>query len=334
MKGFSSTLKELFADRRVVIAGDAVADQFLLGTIERISREAPVFILRHDETTTLPGGAANAAANVASLGGHPILIGVTGRDDHGEKLRASLAEAGVGCEMLVSSDNVTTTTKTRVLAGQYYASRQQVVRIDYEKRGELGVDVRHQLRANLMTAAEDADAIIVSDYNYGVADIELFTTAREIARRRDIPLLIDSRFRLGDFAGATTATPNSDEVEQVLGKQFSAEDCDGLRKQLGLESMLVTCGNKGVLLTERNQPPLAIKAVGSDVPVDVTGAGDTVIAAFALSLAAGLSCADAARMANHAGGIVVMKKGTATVSIEELGRSLATEDVLSYGAEQ
>ncbi len=319
----SAHIAEAFKGKRIVIAGDAVADQFLLGTISRVSREAPVFILRHDETQTAPGGAANAAVNVAALGGTPVLIGVTGKDADGDALRSKLEAAGVGCSMLLAAEGVRTTTKMRVLAGQHYAPRQQVIRIDFEDQGGLNIDIRHRLRQDLLTAGETADAIVISDYDYGVADAELFAAARDIARRRDIPLLIDSRFRLAEFAGATTATPNSEEVEHLIGKDFSPADCDELRRRLGFESMLVTCGNKGVILTERSREPLLIPAAGSTEPVDVTGAGDTVIAVFSLALAAGFDRAAAARIANHAGGIVVMKKGTASVTAAELKASLA-----------
>ena len=138
-------------------------------------------------------------------------------------------------------------------------------------------------------------------------------------------LLIDSRFRLREFPNATSATPNQEEVEQILGKGFTGESCDGLREELGYESMLVTCGNKGMILAEKNKPPVHIDAVGSKEPVDVTGAGDTVIAVYALGLASGLDFAEAANLANRAGGIVVMKKGTAFVTPAELTASVNSE---------
>lgn len=329
MNRIPDTIKKTFRERSVVIVGDLVADQFLQGTIARVSREAPVFIMRHDETETRAGGAANAAVNVASLGGKPILIGLVGEDQNGKKLLDTLAAAGVDCDRIVTDSRFETTTKIRVLAGQHYAPRQQVIRIDYENRAPIENDVREKLLRHLISAGEDADAIIVSDYNYGVANTELVECARKISKKRQIPLLIDSRFRLSEFPDATTATPNQDEVEQILGQDFSESDCERLRRELRLQSMLVTRGNKGMLLVEKDRPPRQIDAVGSLEPVDVTGAGDTVIAVYALGLASGLSFLDAARVANHAGGIVVMKKGTASVSSAELLASIAENSEFS-----
>lgn len=314
------TLNDL-AGKRVVIAGDLVADQFLNGTIARVSREAPVFILRHDDTETRPGAAANAAANVDSLGGEAILIGVVGDDVNGTLLLESLGST-VSTEGVVQVAGLKTTTKVRVLAAQHYAARQQVIRIDYENSRSLNADDHNLLRANFASAAETAHAIVLSDYGYGVASEQLFAAAREIAADKKIPLIVDSRSRLSEFIGATSATPNQEEVEQVLGRSFTEKDCEGLRQTLGLESLLVTRGNQGMLLFEAGREPISMDAIGSSEPVDVTGAGDTVIAAYALGLAAGMSFVDAARIANHAGGIVVMKKGTAAVTADELTRSL------------
>ncbi len=322
-------IKSLFHDRKIVIVGDLVADQFLNGTISRVSREAPVFILRHDTTNTLPGAAANTAANTASLGATPHLIGVLGKDANGQRLVDSLRAFSVNCDGVVTDDAFITTTKIRVLAGQNYASRQQVIRIDYENNASLKNETRQKLRANFASVAETADAVIVSDYNYGAVFPEIFSDAVAIAKRRAIPFIVDSRYRLTEMIGATTATPNREEVEQILGSSFSDDDCSGLLKQLCYEALLVTNGNLGMRLFQKDKPPVNFPVVGSTEPVDVTGAGDTVIAAYSLGLAAGLSHSDAARVANHAGGLVVMKKGTATVSLAELAASLAEHEDLA-----
>lgn len=322
MKDTAEIIRSTFPAKKVVIIGDMVADQFLKGSIARVSREAPVFILRHEETDTLAGGAANAAVNVASLGGKPALIGLTGNDVNGALLIQELERKGVDCGTVVSSSEVKTTTKVRVLAGQHYAPKQQVIRIDYENPGEFSPALRQQVLENITAACEGANAIIMSDYNYGVADKETAAAVRNIAAEKGIPLIIDSRFRLREFAGATSATPNQEEVEQILGKGLTPDDCDRLRAELRYDSMLVTCGNKGMILTEEDKEPLQIEAVGSKEPVDVTGAGDTVIAVYSLALASGLSFAEAADLANRAGGIVVMKKGTAFVTPDELIASL------------
>ena len=315
-------IRDNFSKKKIVIVGDLVADQFLRGTIVRVSREAPVFILKHDETETLPGGAANAAVNVASLGGAAVLVGIVGTDADGDALLEKLQRSKVNCEYTIRTEKQRTTTKVRVLAGQHYAPRQQVIRIDYENTESLAADLQKRLQENFTAAARTADAIIISDYNYGAANREIAEIAKQIAVENKIPLLVDSRFNLPNFEGATTATPNQDEVEQILGENFTEADCIKLRENLGYESLLMTRGNQGMLLIERNKPPLHIRAVGAEEPVDVTGAGDTVIATYALALASGLSFADAAHAANHAGGIVVMKKGTASVSLNELLDSL------------
>jgi len=322
MTNLPEIIRASFPNKKIVIVGDLVADQFLHGTIARVSREAPVFILRHNETETLAGGAANAAVNVASLGGTAILIGLIGDDANGDALLNKLQASKVDCRHITSSDRYKTTTKVRVLAGQHYAPRQQVIRIDYENTKQIDNDLKNEIKKNFIVAAQNADAIILSDYDYGVANPEIAAIAGEITADKKIPLLVDSRFNLKNFHGATSATPNQDEVEQILGENYTEQDCIELCKTLGYESLLITRGNLGMLLIEKDKSPLSIEAVGAKEPVDVTGAGDTVIAAFALGLASELSFADAAQLENHAGGTVVMKKGTASVSADELIRSL------------
>jgi|SRR5688572_19714975 len=322
MSKLSETVRENFAGRRIVILGDLVADQFLHGTISRVSREAPVFILNHDFTDTRPGAAANAAANVAALGGQPILVGLTGNDENGRLLRDSLERYGVDCSRVISDERLRTTTKIRVLAGQHYAPRQQVIRIDYLDGEGLAENVKIELAERFAEACEEAEAIIISDYNCGAGDPAFLEFAHAHAVKTRVPLLIDSRYRLSEFAGATAATPNQEEVESILGKDLTAEGCEALRKRLDLKALLVTRGNKGMTLFEEGKPARTLDAIGAKEPVDVTGAGDTVIGTFALGLASGLSFADAAIVSNHAGGIVVMKRGTATASADELIASL------------
>jgi rfaE bifunctional protein kinase chain/domain len=333
MMNLSAISGEKFPNKKIVIVGDLVADQFLHGTIARVSREAPVFILRHDETETLAGAAANAAVNVASLKGNAVLVGAVGKDANGEALMEKLRASKVNCEFVIASGEIKTTTKVRVLAGQHYAPRQQVIRIDYENKNEISAELQDNLKNNLLLAAAGADAVIISDYNYGVANTEIFSLAAEISKNKDIPLLIDSRFRLRDFPNATTATPNQEEVEQILGRNFTESGCAELCKNLGYEALLVTRGNDGMLLIENGKSPVHIEAVGAREPIDVTGAGDTVIAAYALGLASGLSFAESAALANHAGGIVVMKKGTASVDLDELTVSIEKENSTRMNAD-
>ena len=312
----------------MLVVGDAIADQFVFGAISRVSREAPVFILQHEHTETVPGGAANCAMNLASLGASVSLAGVAGKDEAGKALVERLNSAGVDCSGLLIADDVRTTTKVRILAGQLHSTRQQVIRIDYDHDALTQPALREQLQERVRDQVSACDAVIVSDYNYGVADMTMISLVREAASRRKLPLLADSRFKLSEFASFTSATPNQDEVEKLLGKQLATmADLETagiqLRERLGCRALLVTRGGHGMTLLEEGVDALHIDAVGSSEPVDVTGAGDTVMATYALALASDASFPDAARLANYAGGLVVMKRGTASVTREELENSLA-----------
>jgi D-glycero-beta-D-manno-heptose-7-phosphate kinase len=312
-----------FPRRRIVVVGDLVADQFLYGEISRVSREAPVLILHHERTETVPGGAANCAVNLAALGAHAALIGVAGEDEAGRTLLAKLRGAGVDCSGVVTSPELRTTTKVRILAGQAHSTRQQVIRVDYESEPLSDAVVRDRVTTRLHEALPAADAVIISDYNYGVADEAITSILRETMRSSELTVLVDSRFRLMEFPGFTSATPNEDEVEQVLGRRLgdrAALEAAGeeLRERLDYRALLLTRGSQGMLLLEKGVAPLHIAAVGAREAVDVTGAGDTVIATYALALASGAPASDAAHLANYAGGLVVMKRGTASVSPQEL----------------
>ena len=327
MKSFAEIVSA-FPQKRVLVIGDTIADRFVYGEISRVSREAPVFILRHEHTETTPGGAANCAANLAALGAKVALISIVGDDEPGRVLLDKLEAAGIDCDGIVVSSERTTTTKMRVLAGQVHSTRQQVIRIDFDGEPAIASDEREHLRQRLGEEIEKADAIIISDYNYGVVDALMAAMARDAANQRGIPVFIDSRFRLSEFPRFTSATPNEDEIAQLSGKTLTNDlelETVGakLREQLEYRSLLVTRGGRGMVLFEADTKPLHIDAVGSRQPLDVTGAGDTVIATYALAIASGASFADAARLANFAGGIVVMKRGTATVSARELISSIS-----------
>jgi rfaE bifunctional protein kinase chain/domain len=315
-----------FPERKVLVVGDAIADQFVYGAISRVSREAPVFILRHEQTETVPGGAANCAMNLVSLGAKVSLVGMVGEDAAGRALIEKLKSAGVDCAGLLTSEKLQTTTKVRILAGQLHSTRQQVIRLDYEGV-PLNSDFHEPLNKCLLEEIRSSDAVIISDYNYGVVSRELAGVARKATSSRGIPVLVDSRFKLSEFEGFTSATPNEDEVEQLLGRQLAnISDLESageeLRKRLGYRALLITRGSHGMMLFEDEVAPVLIDAVGAREPVDVTGAGDTVIATYTLALASNASFSDAARLANYAGGLVVMKRGTASVTGKELIESV------------
>jgi rfaE bifunctional protein kinase chain/domain len=228
---------------------------------------------------------------------------------------------------LLLSEKVQTTTKVRILAGHANANKQQVIRVDYEDAPLNDRELREAINANLKNALDSAGTVILSDYNYGLLDEHAIEAVRETQRTKNIPVLIDSRFRLSDFSGFTAATPNQDEVEHLTGAPIDSAakleaSAENLKHKLGYKALLVTRGGRGMMLLQDGESPLHIPAVGAEQAVDGTGAGDTVIATFALALASGASFVDAAHLANHAGGLVVMKRGTASVTAAELEHSI------------
>ena len=279
----------------------------------------------------MPGGAGNAASNVASLSGGATIAGVIGRDVAGRRLKLGLRGRGVATNNVVTIAGYVTPTKTRILAGSVHSTRQQVIRIDREPEGELPADLAERLVARLEPQLGEIDAIIISDYNYGVVSDLLLDVLHNSLRNNSIPVVVDSRFRLRACRGFTAATPNQSELEELIQRRLTteaelSEAGVQLRAELGLKALLLTRGGDGMILFEDEQSPRLFEAVGSKEPIDVTGAGDTVIAAFTLSLAAGASFCDAARIANHAGGLVVMKRGTATVTEAELLASVTSTE--------
>jgi len=311
-----------FPDISVTVLADLVADEFIYGEISRVSREAPVLILKHRERTVVPGGGANAVMNLASLGVKVFPVGVVGDDEAGELLRDRLREKNVTTSGILRLRGTVTTTKTRILAGMSHSSRQQVVRVDREPAPLTGK------LPKLVEAAreygEASDGFLISDYGYGAATPELLQKVRSNGCLENKPVTLDSRYRMLDYAGITAATPNEPEVEEALQTRIG-DDNERLfaagkqvMKRMGLESLVITRGRDGMVAFEKNAAPLTIPIFGSDQVVDVTGAGDTVIATFTAALSAGADTETAARLANFAGGIVVMKRGTATVSNLEL----------------
>jgi rfaE bifunctional protein kinase chain/domain len=323
-----------FSSRRVLIVGDVIADEFIYGQVARVSREAPVLILKYDATEIVGGGAGNAANNVAALGGRARLAGVVGGEPEARRLLASFHE-GVDRRAIVRVPTYRTPVKTRILAGGVHSAKQQVVRIDREPAWPVDERVRQRFARALPALARDCDAVVLSDYGSGLVTPALAATIRaeldRRARRRAVPVLVDSRYRLLDYRGLTTCTPNEAEVEQVLGLRIN----DDLRvleragrmllRRTRMQGVLVTRGSRGMALFQPNQPTVHVPIFGSDEVADVTGAGDTVIAALGLALAAGASLYEATRLANYAGGLVVMKRGTATVSASELSDAVASD---------
>ena len=303
---------------------DFVADEFRYGDISRVSREAPVLILKHRETHVLPGGGANATNNLASLGAKVLPITVVGGDQAGDALIQYFRGKGISTGGILRAKGRATPTKTRFLAGWAHTVAQQVLRCDYEP-GPLPEGILRKIQQKVSASLQKADALAISDYGFGVATPEL---VRQAAGRlkRSVPITLDARYQLHAYAksGITSATPNEAELEaahQTTIGSDAAELARAGRRTLSamkLQALLVTRGRHGTALFESEDRLTHIPIHGSDQAVDVTGAGDTVLAAYTLALASGAKPLEAAHIANIAGGLVVMKRGTATVSRQEL----------------
>lgn len=328
-------LTEAMKGKLIVVYGDIVADRFIYGTPKRISREAPVLILRQYRDDILLGGAGNAINNIFSLGGLPVPVSVLGNDVAGDALFAKLEEQGIDCSGILRAGRYATPTKVRILGGMPHASRQQIVRYDIEDTFEMTEDEARRFSAVLRDQISVCHAALVSDYGYGTARPQLVSTLTQYARSR--PVTLDSRYNLLDYPGVTAATPNEEEAAAAAGTSlWNGEEAKigevalTLQQSLDCEAVLITRGSRGMALLERDShDPLLIPVFGTDQVADVTGAGDTVIATFTLALAAGASFAEAAKLANYAGGVVVMKMGTATVSNEELRHAIGRDEALN-----
>jgi rfaE bifunctional protein kinase chain/domain len=321
--------------RRVVILGDLIADEYLYGKPARISREAPVLILRFTDREVKLGGAANAAHNVRALGADAVPVGVVGADEAGRDVERLFAGAGIPTHGLVRVADRRTPVKTRIMAGGYETTRQQVVRVDREPETALSATVERALVERLQAVGAEAEAFLVSDYGYGAASPRVFEALSAVARERGAVVAVDSRYDLLRFGGVTAATPNEPEVEALTGTELTDETAvekagRQVLEQLDARLLLVTRGSRGMAVFEREGPVTFLPIHGSDQIADVTGAGDTVISAFTVALAAGAAAVDAAWLANVAGGVVVMKRGTATVSPGELRAALSTDGALSH----
>jgi rfaE bifunctional protein kinase chain/domain len=323
-----------FSSRRVLIAGDLLADEYIYGEVARVSREAPVLILKYDATEIVPGGAGNAANNVAALGGRARLVAVIGDDAESRRVLKSFHRS-VDRSAVIRAKRFRTPVKTRILAGGVHAARQQVVRIDRDSGWPVAIEFSAAVLRKVSQLVNDCDAVILSDYGSDLVTPALADAVRAAlakrSRRRPVPVLVDSRYRLLDYQGLTACTPNESEVERVLGVQID-DDPDALERagrqllqKTRMNGVLITRGSRGMALFEPKRPTAHISIFGSGEVADVTGAGDTVIATLGLALAAGASLYEAARLSNYAGGLVVKKRGTATVSSQELIDAVVTD---------
>jgi D-beta-D-heptose 7-phosphate kinase/D-beta-D-heptose 1-phosphate adenosyltransferase len=313
----ANTLISRFANRRVLVVGDVMLDRFIVGSVTRISPEAPVPVVRFESEYVRLGGAANVAHNLAAFGANVVMVGVVGADSAADRLRGLLEESDLGAEGLVADTSRPTVEKVRNVAGR----NQQVARIDYEQDHDVSGEVEAHLVNRVQALGSNADVLLVSDYLKGAVTRKVIDALLAL-KKRGAPLLVDPKIpHLDCYRGATLLTPNNHEAEVATHRLIRSDDdarlaAEEFRVRAGCDSVLITRGEHGMWLSSTDVQG-AVSAVAREVS-DVTGAGDTVVATLALTMAAGGSLAEAAVIANHAAGVVVGKFGPATVSRDEL----------------
>lgn len=316
-----------FKENKILIIGDMVADVYLEGKISRISREAPVLVLEHLDEKVFPGGAANAVNNVAALKGEAYAVGVIGADFAGSELSKTLRNKGVNVEGFVVDENRPTITKTRIMAGGQATVRQQIVRIDKEKREPLSLEVEEKVIAYISEKMPHMDAVIMSDYGSHTVTPKLRETIINGCKRQQIPCIVDSRYNIMEYIGVSVVKQNESELAAAVG--YPVEDQESLSqagmtvlKALDAQAVLITRGPDGMTLFEQNGDVTHIPVTNKSEVYDVTGAGDTVVATLILALSAGVPMVEAAKLSNFAAGIVVRKLGTATTTPTELENAI------------
>ena len=318
-----------FAGIRVLVVGDMVADEYIVGTPTRISREAPVLILTQSDHYTVPGGATNPAVNARTLGAEVFLAGVVGDDAPGARLCERLVEQKIHMEGLFSEKGRPTSTKTRILGGGTQLVQQQMLRIDQIDQRELTEACSREIIAYLRDMIPTVDALIFSDYEIGVINQAIIEASLPHAKQHGKIITVDSHGDLARFQGATALTPNQPEAEATLGMHIADRaslERAGTRllADTGARGVLITRGSEGMSLFEQGAPPHHFAASNLAEVADPTGAGDTVAATFTLALVAGASMAEASLLANIAAGLVVRRVGCATNTPEELAAAVAT----------
>jgi len=310
-----------FTKAKIAVLGDIVADIYIYGKPFKLSREAPVLVVRHDSERIVPGGAGNAINNLAQLGASVYPISIIGNDDAGRFVLNYFADDNINLEGLIISDERETVSKTRIMAGDDHTSKQQVIRIDKEAKHHLAPHLEEDLVSYLTQITKGIDALIISDYGHGVITPKLIEKISQIAHRKIV--VVDSRYNLLEYKDVTIITPNESEAEESSGILIKNDEdvvtiAKKFIKELRLKAALITRGNKGMLIAEKSGTINHIPIWGEEDIVDITGAGDTVTSVVTLSLTSGASFYEAARLSNYAAGIVVMKSGTATLTRKEL----------------
>lgn len=321
---------ERFSRKKVAVWGDFILDEFIYGNTRRISREAPVLILSYKNREYKLGGAGNALLNLKALEAQPYPVGIVGQDDAGDKILQILHQHGLSTDYIIRDKNYRTPIKTRILAGEQTAQKQQILRIDKETRVPNSRDIEIQLQNYLKELRTHVRAFLISDYNYLTVKENVFKRILNLYKNRQIPVILDSRYRLLNFKGITISTPNEPEVENCLQIKLNDDEKTlnkagrTLLKKTEGTAVLITRGSKGMVLYEKRKPAFEIPIHGTKDIVDVTGAGDTVASILSLALASGSGFKEASLLSNVGANRVVMKKGPATLSLLELKDSLKT----------
>ena len=315
-----------FRNKKVAVWGDLILDQYVFTSAGRVSREAPVLVTEFEKHEYRLGGAGNVVMNLCTLGAVPLPVGFVGKDASGEVLLSLLREQGVATGHLVAADGFATPLKSRILAGGDNTKKQQILRIDTLPPGLVGERARLRLVKALQAALAVSDLLVISDYLAQAVGTAVFHPLRK--KFPELPIVIDSRANLLDFPGVTLATPNEPEIKSLFPDRKFLRDDDfvgagtELRKRLEARGVILKRGHRGMLVFDRGEKAVTLDIFGTAQIVDVTGAGDTVLAVLALGLASGASLLDSARLANIAGGIVVMHEGAYPVRRRELQDAL------------
>jgi rfaE bifunctional protein kinase chain/domain len=325
------SLVDAYPGKKVTVWGDLILDEYLYGTTRRVSREAPVLILKYAGSEYSLGGAGNALLNLKALGAEVEPVAVVGRDEAGRRVLEILNGNRIPAAGILSRTGFRTPVKTRILAGEENTRKQQILRLDRESTVPAADEVKEAAFGALRRAARNCAALLISDYNYLTVQEDVFRRVLPLFRRARKIVTLDSRFRLLRFPGVTAATPNEPEAVEAAGTEIG-DDLRALSRagrlilnRLGSPALLLTRGSRGMALFEKGRPPYLLPVHGTTDIVDVAGAGDTVISVFTLALACGASFREAAVLSNIAGGLAVMKKGTAVLSPAELKQAVTAE---------
>lgn len=323
---------DAFPRAQILVVGDLMVDHFIRGNVERISPEAPVPVVSITSESMCLGGAANVAHNIRALGGVVYIAGVTGNDGMGEQILRELNSLNIGTDGIITVKDRPTTTKTRIIAHS-----QQVVRFDRERTDPLDPAISQQIQERLQKSVAKIDAILVSDYGKGTISQALMESLVRFGRNDGIPVIVDPKVKnMSHYRGVTMITPNQHEASETLRMKVTTDEDAGraavlLRDKVGCESVLITRGEQGMTLLEKDGSVVHIPTLATEV-FDVTGAGDTVASVFTLALTTGASPKISALIANYAAGIVIRKVGTACVTREELKNAILNQGyVLNEG---